>query len=650
MIYILATLILFVSLLIILRQRKKIEFLIRFITFETYILLFIFLKLPEGTDPLLRFLYSLQIITLDADYSSFFDLFPQSGIYRAILRGLFFLAPVLTLGFIATFIKDFISKIVFSIHRLFHDVYIFSELNRNSIRLAEDIKNKDFKAGILFINVDEDNEFITELKDNNFLKCNYSLEKLIKNPFHEINFLEISDDKDLNLINCLKIIDLYKAKYLEKDLKKKNLKKLKLTKIQIHVFNDNPDSEIILNNKEKYGIDVFLINTAARIAYNLAYEYPYYLGEKNNKASFLLVGAGRVGFEILKTILWCYAINNKEKTFITVVDENADHIKSRFYKEMPGIHQDEFNIEFIKADITTTDFIDKLYLKERQYNYIVVSLGKDSLSIDTAIFLRSFLIANDESFEYRPKIFVNVDNKLKADIISDLKCVPINDFGKQYKIKKNEDFENNYNRFDLIPFGHFNSLYSYNFMVNNILNRMARNVNSYYIQRAYIPEYVKNYQFVSETDRRSSAAFALHMKYKLHNLGYEIIEITEQNYDQSIIDDLNRDIEGHLEKLMIQEQNRFQMFYKCEGWQSASYEEYLIYRDSTKTHKNPIAKKHICICDWDGLAILDSKPDAHFKFQENGRNLVREIPSFLGLNEKQEYNPGNVYFKVEKNK
>lgn len=605
-------------------NRHKFDNCFRLFTVEIYILLFILIKLPEGTDTLLRFLYSTQIITLNADYQPILEALPTKGAYSIFIKSLIFLAPILTLGFIVTFFKSFVAKITFVYYRLFYDVYVFTELNKKSIHLANDIKKTKKNSRIVFINVEEDNLLWQQVSNNNFLILEYGINDLIFKPLKSINLFLISEDEDSNLITGLKLINSYVKRFRKDINKKKKYNDYILTHIHLFIFNDKNDAEIILNNTEKYGIEVSLFKYANQIAYQLAYEHPFYEIEKYTEKSFLFVGMGKVGFEVFKTLLWCYAENNKQDIKIAIVDKNIDFIRSSIEKNMPAIDLSKYQIEFYKSDLNVSPITKEL---KKLYNYIVISLGNDTLNINTAINLRAYFLSKDENFSYKPKIVVNIKNKEKASIVKDLKTINADSFGKSFvntpdsSVNKDSDALN----YSLIPFGDFETIYSYNFIINNPLNKIARNVNSFYIERDYVPEYVKNYHFISETDRRQSVAFAIHIKYKMHKLGCELDFSSKLSDSQ--IDELKSLINKNIEDLMILEQNRFQMFYKCEGWQPATYEESLKYKNIVGSHKFPMIKKHPCICTWSELGELDKK--GNYKFQENGRKLVRAIPEFI---------------------
>lgn len=611
-----------VFLCLIVLNRHKFDNCFRLFTVEVYILLFILIKLPEGTDTLLRFFYSTQIITLNADYQSILEALPTKSAYTIFVKALIFLAPISTLGFIVTFFKNFVSRIAFVYYRLFYDVYIFTELNKKSIHLANDIKKTKKRSRIVFINVEEDNLLWQQVSKNNYLVLDYGIPDLIFKPVKSINLFLISEDEDSNLINGLKLIKCYVKRFRKDINKKKKYKDYILTHIHLYIFNDKDDAEIILNNTEKYGIEVSLFKYASQIAYQVAYEHPFYEIEEYNEKSFLFVGMGKLGIEIFKTLLWSYAENNKQDIKIAIVDKNVDAILSSIKKNMPAIDLSNYQIKSYKSDLNISSITNEL---KELYNYIVISLGNDTLNINTAINLRAHFLSKDMSFSNKPRILVNITDIEKASIVRELKTINADSFGKSFVNKSVSSVNNNSDvlNYSLIPFGDFETIYSYNFIINNPLNKIAKNINAYYIQRNYIPEYVKNYHFISETDRRQSVAFAIHIKYKLHKLEVD----SSTGLSNSKIEELKSLIDKNIEELMNLEQNRFQMFYRCEGWLPATYEEVLQYKQITGSHKFPMIKKHPCICSWDELGELDKK--GNYNFQENGRKLVKAMPEFI---------------------
>jgi hypothetical protein len=77
--------------------------------------------------------------------------------YLAWVATLFVLAPIFTFGFVLSLFKN-LSAYIKYLRYYFRDVYVFSELNEKSLILAEDIKNHDGRAVVVFTDVYETDE------------------------------------------------------------------------------------------------------------------------------------------------------------------------------------------------------------------------------------------------------------------------------------------------------------------------------------------------------------------------------------------------------------------------------------------------------------------------------------------------------------
>ena len=78
-----------------------------------------------------------------------------SGVYSTYMTCLFFVAPILTFGFLISLLKNVLADLFYKLH-FWGDVYAFSELNEKSLMLAQSIRSGSRKALIVFTNVDRD--------------------------------------------------------------------------------------------------------------------------------------------------------------------------------------------------------------------------------------------------------------------------------------------------------------------------------------------------------------------------------------------------------------------------------------------------------------------------------------------------------------
>ena len=102
----------------------------------------------------------------------------------------------------------------------FRDVYVFSELNEKSFALANDIKNKNKKATIVFTDVfDDDEEKMYELIERtkeigaiNFKKDILVVDFSKHSKNKELYLFTIGENETENMNQALKLIDNYKMR------------------------------------------------------------------------------------------------------------------------------------------------------------------------------------------------------------------------------------------------------------------------------------------------------------------------------------------------------------------------------------------------------------------------------------------------------
>ena len=75
--------------------------------------------------------------------------------YKFWISFLYFLTPIFTFSFVLSFFKNICAHFGYWI-KFYNKVYIFSELNEQSITLAQDIRKNNFWCGIFFTDVFEE--------------------------------------------------------------------------------------------------------------------------------------------------------------------------------------------------------------------------------------------------------------------------------------------------------------------------------------------------------------------------------------------------------------------------------------------------------------------------------------------------------------
>ena len=562
-----------------------------------------------------------QMVTLNIDYVT----------YMAASKGLllFFtvlcvLTPVVWGGVVLTLFERFSSWLSYQLFRQFVPVYFFSELHEKSLALARDIR-KERKQRCLCIFCGNSERISSELKEeaksSSFLLFRKPETAYVKSPQHAQIFFEISANQDENLSHCTQLIASFTAKYGEADY----------SRTGIFLFSEQEEAPLLLSSTDKKGLPVVVVDRDRFFANDLLFSHPLYeaLATGEKVFSLLIVGAGRLGVTILKTALTCGQLDSDYTIKITVIDADALRCEKMLRLECPELFNGEYRLSFHNADVCTDDFSRCLDNHGTDVNYVCVCGESDEHNIHTALYLRSYYLRRDVTADKRPFIAVAVRNGTKNAVIPEFTAVP-----RERMIQKKWGISSpdakNYN---LFPFYGDNTLYSAR-VLDTPLEKISLNVHFAY-EDAFTggkadEHSVRKTYYRNETDTRSNRANALHIRYKLFLLGYDMkayAEASEQEKEESgsLLQELQRTINEKILPLSQAEHKRWNAFMRGEGWCSASFEQ----ARQAHTHKIQQAKLHGCLCSWDELDPFIKAFDA--KFKEYDACLVRDIPILLGL-------------------
>lgn len=604
----------------------------------------------DDSIPLISVLFSvLQLGTLDADYNFWIKESSQiSIIFRVFTIIICYSMPLIFGGFILSLFDGYMNILKYKLFRHSKTLYYFSELNTHALELAKSISSHDKKALIVFYGMDSAEDFSEELSEHGFLLLPYSFEQIIKKPSHRLFYFMIKTDESENLSEALHIISLYKEKYPSYS---------GFEKINITIFSQAKEAEYILNATDKKDITVHLVKARQQIANNLVFHYPLYDApgwKETKKLSVLIVGAGDLGQAVLKNVIWCSQFGADYKTEINVIDKDCEHIESQLQHECPEFFNPKWNIKlnFYNADVSTASFDAVLKENCRDTNYAVVCLGDDETSINTALFLRSFFIFSDEQFSREPFIAVRISDAEKAVSIKELTAIN----REKLSIKGWDIYATKSENYNLIPFASDSELYTYESVVANELDALALNAHAAYqnmFSKGEIPaKQIRQTFNYSEIDKKSNISNVLHIKYKLHFLGFdikkkELASAQELQNAQKCIEELHGMLndEQKMEYLGRMEHDRWLAFQISQGWRSASINQAQVYSKKTGNHKHARAKLHPCICSWEELDKIISVFDPNLK--EYDKQFILKMLQILGC-EQSCINISNVHYILTK--
>jgi len=533
----------------------------------------------------------------------------------------FALAPILASSLILSFIGDTGDKM----HFAFKDskkCCVFSDINENSLSLAKGILKNSDKATIVFCNTKKaDKDDIAKAKKLGAINLYKNCENMkIGKRFKKYEFFAISENEDNNIKTAESIISKHSDS---------------AKPIIINAFVESGTNvkflENVLNSKSTNNIELRCIDEIAFFCNNLVFTHPLY-NTKKDTISVAIIGCGRTGMRMLKTAYWAGQIDGYNLK-IRVYDKNADKCREQFHRQCPGL-KDEKTIEFIKTDVDTLDFKEKILDKENSLDatYIVVCMGDDQLNLSVSeelyrIYRRELSFNNEQL----PEIF--------ARVRSEVKSTP---YFENVEFLKERHIH---------LFGTTESVFSDSTIFNTELENLAFAVHLAYWERLGMKHDSKEYAEVRknfmtvEYDRRSSMAAALHIPAKLYMCNNTIKTdeniLTQENikiFDESIKKDA-----ALLERLAINEHKRWNAFMLSEGYQAASIDEMLIYAESIGNHKDDLSMLHPCITEWEALdeleKIYNKKYIKNKNFKYYDKNIVKSIPQIWEVSQKA--NGGN---------
>ncbi len=361
------------------------------------------------------------------------------------------------------------------------------------------------------------------------------------------------------------------------------------------------------------------VDEIALFCNNLIFEHPLYnLPDGRKDISVMIVGCGRLGMRMLKTVAWCGQIDGYSLK-ICVYDKDAKKAEQQFLQQCPALSQ--YGIKFIEADIETADFENKIK-DSLDATFVCVATGSDDLNLSVSEDL--FRIFRRNNFKYTPPIFTRVRKSVKS-----------------VNLDKKGSYLSDRN---IHLFGTAESMFSDNTLFNTKLDNLALAVHLCYCWALDKPNDSFEYRsaleafYSSEYNRRSSMAVALHIASKLRSCGIINKNQTEPDLtDIAKFEKLIEEQEDVFESLAKNEHERWNAFVGSEGYRPADFETVIKYAKENRSHKDDASKLHPCILSWEELDDFQEKYDKlanelglkKSDFKEYDKKIVKEIPLII---------------------
>ena len=349
---------------------------------------------------------AIRLFAIDGDYFEAIALAEAAGVgallvpYRVLGAVLHLLAPLLTFGFILSFVRNFSSLLRYRLS-VAKDVHIFSELNERSLALAGSILSEDrrrhpflSRAMIVFTDVvtkqeEAHYELASEAEQMGAILFRKDMESIrFRLPLsrRNFNFYLIEEDESEKLRHAAAVM---------RDYDKRG--------VMLYVFSSSTESELMLSTRNLASLKVVRVNDIQSLVYHNLDLYGMRLFRNarrynENEISAVIVGLGRYGREMLKALTW-YAQVPGFRLKIHVFEEGGD-AEERLRRECPellarsGVREEGESYYEITIHPNTNaageGFLRALSAVGR-VTYVFVSLGEDEMNIDTALAIRAHL-------------------------------------------------------------------------------------------------------------------------------------------------------------------------------------------------------------------------------------------------------------------
>ena len=520
---------------------------------------------------LLSVFHSMQVFTIGCEFSAV-----KEGMafcpdmldtwFQVWAATLFVLAPILTFGFVLSLFKN-LSAYVKYLRSYFKEAYIFSQLNEQSLVLAEDIRQKHKKAAIVFTDVYDDNqegtcELMEQAKNLGAIcfKKDITVVHFQKHSRRKpLWFFTISTNETENLNHALKLIEKYNTR----------------CDTHLYVFSTQVDSELLLTSVEKGQVKVRRVNEVQSLVNRLLYDRGSLLFESarqnpdgTKKISAVVVGMGSHGTELVKALTWYGQMNGyrleihgfdkdplAEEKFIALAPE----LMSPQYNGVTVEGEAQYHITIHSGvDVTTVSFAKEIE-KLSDATYVIVALGNDDSNITTAVKLRMYF----ERMKIHPIIQAIVYNTQQKKALEGI-C---NYRGQAYDIQFIGDMESSYAEAVIID----------SELEEDALRRHMK--------------WGKEEEFWNfEYNYRSSMASAIHMKARI------ACKIPGAEKKEEELTPEERDI------IEVLEHRRWNAYMRAEG--------YVFSGSKDKSSRNDLAKMHHDLVDFSSLSEEEKRKDS----------------------------------------
>jgi len=570
----------------------------------------------------------MRVVTMDSGYldsKEFIELSIGSGtffrLYMDAMGLMHFLMPLLSIMAIYSLFFMFISHMRLTLIniQIYRPVFLFNSTDKRSVLLAADMQKQVSKGAFIFTDIQDKSQSgdVDVLSSTIIHPDNIENIKIRRTKNRDVFYFLLSDDENTNIKQALDQIRILSGE--DEEIQKH-------THIYVSVISN--EAEILIDSSEKEEVDIHILRMEEIAVYNLINEHPLYEGAKGNLISILVFGMDTIGETFVRAASWCGQLQDYQLKINVVGIGIADKIRE-FKFRYPG-YEGCGCLELNFYDCSDNqDAFDTIIRCCADTTYAVVADGTDMENTETAIRLRREFLKQGGLL---PGIHAYIRNKEEAEVLNNLMTSEIN---SRHRVS-----------YRLASFGCDEDIFTGENVIDPELECLGINVYLMYEaialkQELNISEALKRCNSL-EVNKRSNVAYAMHIGYKLAQLGLDYTDDTEAEE----VDFESYLTEEKLQEMALVEHDRSQMFIISEGWTGATMSEVEAFKASglsPEKYFTPLQRVNPFICPYDELEAR-SECIGIENVANNDRELIRRIPDILH----DRWNVTGVRYKIVK--
>ena len=318
-----------------------------------------------------------------------------SDLYFGAAIVVYLVSPLLTFSVVLSFFKNLSALWRYAFRRC-TELYVFSELNEDSLYLAGSIKEAHPKGLIVFTDVyeNESEEFGEQMAAAHRLgaacfKADIALLRLRRSDrSRPVYFFLLGRDKAENIHQAVLLTRRWGTR----------------SNMHLYLFATGAESELLFQSADPRGMRIRRVNEVRSLVQLLLYqqgeklfETAAPLPEGRHQISALLLGLGQYGTEMLKALAWFGQMDGYDLR-LTAVDARPNAREMFTYRcpelmdrrhngqRIPGEAQYDIRIH-AGMRLESREFLE-LVQTLPQLTYVFVALGSDTRNIEAAVRLR----------------------------------------------------------------------------------------------------------------------------------------------------------------------------------------------------------------------------------------------------------------------